>query len=538
MPLLSIAAWLCVAGCQAAATAPAGAGRSAVGVGNYSGKDSTDEKAQGDKALNTVNRAAQAEGPDEGDAPPGGDGDDAPPGGDGDGDDAPPGGDGGMPLETPMRNTTEAAETATEAAADAEAEAEAEAADADAYVIRDARCGLRAPDPDRDGLCTALELEYGTDPNNADTDGDSLDDGMEVKGYRIRRTRERVLLPDANPLHRDIYVEIDYTPNFRPSNDAMEDVKRAFANSPVMNPDQTTGVTLHIDIDDVKPIQQAPTSISFPAEYSTIKEQNFAVSRSAAYHYALFAAQYNGSGSSGVAFPGGVDLMVTLGSEGFLNDRGEQAGTFMHELGHNLGLPHGGLKEGKVPDDTNFKPNYLSIMSYTYQFVGVPKHDASSALDYSRATVGAVSEAAINEAEGFGVSGSDQNALAQYDAPLLCLEQVRTDDYEDCNQFFRVPGSVPSANLDLNLNFCIDPGGVAADLNGYNGTNDTFPTVLDDWSNLSYAGNGVIGNLARINARVRTVETPTTCARANTLQAVSRVVVDNSAPPMCNPSGE
>ncbi len=30
----------------------------------------------------------------------------------------------------------------------------------------------------------------------------------------------------------------------------------------------------------------------------------------------------------------------------------------MHELGHNLGLRHGGM------DDLNCKPNYLSVMNY------------------------------------------------------------------------------------------------------------------------------------------------------------------------------
>lgn len=39
-----------------------------------------------------------------------------------------------------------------------------------------------------------------------------------------------------------------------------------------------------------------------------------------------------------------------------------QAGTFMHELGHTLGLLHGGR------DITNFKPNYLSVMSYYRQW--------------------------------------------------------------------------------------------------------------------------------------------------------------------------
>jgi hypothetical protein len=38
----------------------------------------------------------------------------------------------------------------------------------------------------------------------------------------------------------------------------------------------------------------------------------------------------------------------------------------MHELGHNLGLLHGG------DDDINNKPNYLSIMNYMYQLEGLP----------------------------------------------------------------------------------------------------------------------------------------------------------------------
>ncbi len=34
----------------------------------------------------------------------------------------------------------------------------------------------------------------------------------------------------------------------------------------------------------------------------------------------------------------------------------------MHELGHNLGLRHGNI------DHDNYKPNHLSIMSYSNQF--------------------------------------------------------------------------------------------------------------------------------------------------------------------------
>ena len=34
---------------------------------------------------------------------------------------------------------------------------------------------------------------------------------------------------------------------------------------------------------------------------------------------------------------------------------------FVHELGHNLALSHGGW------DEINYKPNYLSVMNYCYQ---------------------------------------------------------------------------------------------------------------------------------------------------------------------------
>ena len=46
----------------------------------------------------------------------------------------------------------------------------------------------------------------------------------------------------------------------------------------------------------------------------------------------------------------------------------------MHELGHTLNLRHGGS------DDTNCKPNYLSIMSYSFQFALI---DRARPLDYS-----------------------------------------------------------------------------------------------------------------------------------------------------------
>jgi FG-GAP-like repeat/FG-GAP repeat len=57
------------------------------------------------------------------------------------------------------------------------------------------------------------------------------------------------------------------------------------------------------------------------------------------------------------------------------------AGAFMHELGHNLGLHHGGAM-GAFGDDRNFKPNYLSVMNYHYIFSGIPEADAVGSTHY------------------------------------------------------------------------------------------------------------------------------------------------------------
>ena len=95
------------------------------------------------------------------------------------------------------------------------------------------------------------------------------------------------------------------------------------------------------------------------------------------FHYMLMAYSQNSDGregSSGLGEINGNDMLITLGNWG-LNSNDEpstntlinfQSSTIMHELGHNLGLQHGGS------DDVNYKPNYLSVMNYLYSLYGLP----------------------------------------------------------------------------------------------------------------------------------------------------------------------
>ncbi len=113
--------------------------------------------------------------------------------------------------------------------------------------------------------------------------------------------------------------------------------------------------------------------------------------RARLFYYALFASSQaaGGEGSSGQA-PDYFDyyFYVALGSPAeasksrwFLNADNDtelnrminsQSSVFMHELGHILGLSHGGWPDNYPNYEPNFKPNYTSIMNYAYALSGVP----------------------------------------------------------------------------------------------------------------------------------------------------------------------
>ncbi len=121
--------------------------------------------------------------------------------------------------------------------------------------------------------------------------------------------------------------------------------------------------------------------------------------RTEVFRYAVFADRQAGSTSSGMAELPGNDFAVTLGAWPVPGGTArQQAGTFMHELGHTLGLREGG------GDDIEYKPNYISVMNYHWQ---VPTGNVGWRLDYSREELPTLDENDLDERSGIGISRRD-----------------------------------------------------------------------------------------------------------------------------------
>jgi len=257
----------------------------------------------------------------------------------------------------------------------------------------------------------------GTNPNNPDTDADGLPDGDEVLG-----TTAGLNLPamGTSPLRKNILLEYDWFDDsldcsahtHRPDAASIARLSQAFADAPVPNPDGSTGITLINDYGQGGPftggnlINDGDGIVDgLGAEFFAYKAVHFASNREGYFHYVINPHQYNNRSnfSSGLAFFNGSDMIVSL--QCFLNTE-SISNTIMHELGHNLGLNHGGPLNSApeaLEDDRNFKPNYASVMNYEYQFSGIDVdcvRGGDGVLDYSRKVHIDLFENALNESNG------------------------------------------------------------------------------------------------------------------------------------------
>lgn len=230
----------------------------------------------------------------------------------------------------------------------------------------------------------------------ADVDEDGIPDSSEVSGSTFAGLD--LYSMGARTNKKDIFIEIDFmnAPSHKgliPQKAALDKLVRAFADN---------GINLHLDVGNFfsnsfsienynlgnkrsrvpyaksVSLSHRREDLKGRANFYAYKDKYMAINRKQIFHYMLLASSRNpdGSpGSSGRAEIGGNDILITIGAWD-LNGNSVagknlltnfQAGTMMHELGHNLGLRHGGI------NNENYKPNYLSTMNYLYQIKGLGK---------------------------------------------------------------------------------------------------------------------------------------------------------------------
>jgi hypothetical protein len=260
-------------------------------------------------------------------------------------------------------------------------------------------------------------------PALLDSDCDRLADNWETSGYN------GLNLPamGSDPKVKDIFLEIDYIGHHKPRPGVIEAVTTAFQNSGVSNgATNPTGIRLHVFVDEN--MGDPPPASDFCTNLATFPWSNWfgsplertnptlMAAKRDTFHHAIFIhTQCLAESSSGTSDSPGNQLVVSLGYSGppgwgtdpltgrTVGSIPEQAGTLMHELGHNLGLLHGGNVT------VNCKPNYISVMNWAFQFpiyIGLPFNafpDYTWAFpDYSRWTSANLIENNLNENTGIG----------------------------------------------------------------------------------------------------------------------------------------
>lgn len=223
-------------------------------------------------------------------------------------------------------------------------------------------------------------------------------------------------------------------------------------------------------------------------DFSELKAAYFHPRDHRAWHYMIFANEvsYDGFLAGGAAELPGYDFVVSGAQVDAIAGIPDvrplvEGGLFMHELGHNLDLHHGG------DTDAPYKPNYMSVMGYLYisgiatsPVPGTLTRPFSHRLDYSDRVLPPLDESALNEYAGVGTGDGDI---------VRWMAQSRATGFFYGN--LRAPGIGP---IDWDLSGSLDSSEEwDIDFDFISGPDNTPPYVewkpwiltgFDDWSHI------------------------------------------------------
>ena len=329
-----------------------------------------------------------------------------------------------------------------------------------------------------------------------DTDGDgSLD--LKLSDYGATPNKPDIFVQAAGTTSRTctlLVFNCQTAQTRRPNPYALLDVQRAFAQHGIrVHIDGGTSTVMNPDTGELWGARSAgtrtyavpePISANFSSTFDDARRNLMPAKWARIFHFALYVGHISGGQSSGVArIPStggaGRDLMVAWGA--FPNGRGptrrEESGTLMHELGHTLGLTHG----GSVNDATvNYKPNYPSVMNYSWQFSGVVRTDSENPLTYSNGLLDPLDESSLSEQDGL----EPNNVAVGLKTKWYCPNSTQAN----------APTMSPRPSVsdtDWNCNGTVQSGLVGADINA-GGARSTLRD-FDDWDSLVFDGGGSLG---------------------------------------------
>lgn len=236
-------------------------------------------------------------------------------------------------------------------------------------------------------------------PPVLDSDGDGLPDEWEQFG--ADRNCDGVVDVDlpgmgAKPNHKDLFLEIFWVDDYEPSKAAITAVKQAFARAPVNaggvpNPDGLEGINLWVDTGELLdsdgalvgdelggPQNRRAHSVGPAPGPCNLKSKAFFDALAERDPDRVGISRFGLASSCGATAAQGYDAFVARIDDSPTSSVPQKNGaTLMHELGHTLGLLHGGpqalanLNDDELQDaERACKPNHISVMSYVYQATG------------------------------------------------------------------------------------------------------------------------------------------------------------------------
>ncbi len=348
---------------------------------------------------------------------------------------------------------------------------------------------LAFDDSDSDGLWDRWES---TAPGNGiDADGDGIVDlSLSARG--------------ATPDRKDIFVEIDAMTGCKPMASSLDRVRDAFAQAPVAG-----GIALHLDDGGHNAIGlgdwQSPLEWSLfntikngsnptfgtPAELGDQNSAAILAAKRLTYRYCMFVNKfvigYDSLGqeqlcSGEAAGRPSSNFFVSLKAFPLppgCSPEDAEAGTFMHELGHTLGLSHGG-SDGQAT--VNYKPNYKSVMSYIWQMPDLLLANTSSSawrLDYSREAWGTLDQrSGLDESLGLRLPpGPAMDPV--YLVPFRAANGKKRWAFADQGQPVDWDGN-NNAGDNASVRYAVN------DLDGNGSAPLVEMTGYNDWENLTY----------------------------------------------------